>query len=402
MKSCPLVSAILLGLLSVMPARGAEAPRIEVGQAGGSSVSLSLHIPPDAVRARVVRSSDLQGWELTQVLPTGGGEWMERPNEGWGGHTGGQLETTEPQLFLRLEIERTPFMEMVPVGNPGNAPDTTGYGAVDYEYSIGKYEVTNAQYAEFLNAVAVTDPNGLYNTDMGRFARGGITRSGAAGSYTYALKANMGDKPVGSVGWYDGARFCNWLHNGQPSGAQGRLTTEDGAYTLSGITSIRRGTDPLHGANGRNIGARFWLPSENEWYKAAYHQPAADGGDADDYWLYPTRSNATPTIATADEFGNINNDTPNIANYARGADWNGQDGASTTVGSGGRGSASYYDAYDMGGNAWEWNEQILLDRRGLRGGNAARNHFNMQSGFRNDGTLPTIENVVLGFRVAGP
>ena len=44
----------------------------------------------------------------------------------------------------------------------------------------------------------------------------------------------------------------------------------------------------------KNSGARYWIPSENEWYKAAYYQPAGAGGDSDDYWLYPTRSNTTP------------------------------------------------------------------------------------------------------------
>jgi formylglycine-generating enzyme required for sulfatase activity len=62
-------------------------------------------------------------------------------------------------------------MEWVEVGDPGNDPDTavmtccgsstgtTGYGSVPYTYWIGKYEVTNAQYAEFLNAVAATSPD---------------------------------------------------------------------------------------------------------------------------------------------------------------------------------------------------------------------------------------------------
>jgi hypothetical protein len=64
-------------------------------------------------------------------------------------------------------------IDWVTVGNPGNAPDaevmldgTTGYGSVDHAYRIGKYEVTAGQYTEFLNAVAASDPNGLYNKDM--------------------------------------------------------------------------------------------------------------------------------------------------------------------------------------------------------------------------------------------
>lgn len=299
-------------------------------------------------------------------------------------------------------------MEFVNVLDAGNAEDplnsgsVPGIGAVGYAYRIGKYEVTNAQYAAFLNAVAATDSNNLYNTNMGSAARGGITRSGASGNYAYAVKPAMGDKPVNYVSWYDAVRFCNWLHNGQPTGSQDNTTTEDGAYTLKGATSIGVGTDPTHGANGRNTGARFWLPGENEWYKAAYHQPAGQGGDADSYWAYPTANNAAPTVvATADATGNINNDAVNIANYERGADWNGQNGNVTTVGSGGPGSASYYGAFDMGGNVWEWNEQIIGGDRGLRGG--AWNIFALllQSSFRNFGT-PTVVFNNSGFRVAGP
>jgi hypothetical protein len=123
------------------------------------------------------------------------------------------------------------MIDFVPVGNPGNAPDpTTGFGAVADPFQIGKYEVTNAQYAVFLNAVAATDPNGLYASTMGTNARAGITQSGASGSYVYYVKRAMGDKPVNYVSFWDACRFCNWLHNGQPSGPQGATTTEDGAY----------------------------------------------------------------------------------------------------------------------------------------------------------------------------
>jgi formylglycine-generating enzyme required for sulfatase activity len=298
-------------------------------------------------------------------------------------------------------------VELVDVLNAGNAPDPSnsgdvpGIGAVAYPYRIGKYEVTNAQYAQFLNAVAVTDPNALYHTSMGSNARGGITRSGASSSYSYVVKAAMGDKPVNYVSWYDALRFCNWLHNGQPNGERSGDTTEGGAYTLTSTTTIAAGTDPTHGANGRNAGARFWLPSESEWYKAAYYQPSGQGGDAESYWLYPTRSIAVPTVATADATGNINNDTANIVNYSRGADWNGQDGNVTTVGSGGPGSQSFYGAFDMGGNVWEWNEQTIGGDRGLRGGSWGLFSFNLQSSFRNYYN-PSFEFDNIGFRVAGP
>ena len=86
----------------------------------------------------------------------------------------------------------------VPVGNAGNAADTRGFGAVGYNYSIGKYDVTNAQYCEFLNAKASAgDPLALWNSYMSgsTYGEGGISRSGG-GPYTYTVNAGMANQPV--------------------------------------------------------------------------------------------------------------------------------------------------------------------------------------------------------------
>ena len=101
-----------------------------------------------------------------------------------------------PALLWASATQAVTF-DWATVGNPGNTPDTevmndgtTGYGGVDYTYRISKTEVTNAQYTEFLNAVADTDTNSLYNTSMDSTTFGGITRSGSSGSFTYAVKAD--------------------------------------------------------------------------------------------------------------------------------------------------------------------------------------------------------------------
>lgn len=291
----------------------------------------------------------------------------------------------------------------VPVGNVGNAGELTGIsaggfgvgatvGGVAYNYRIGTTEVTNSQYAEFLNAKAKTTALSLYSTSMGSDPRGGITRSGISGSFTYTAKTSMGDKPVNFVTWYDAVRFTNWLHNGQ-----GNVSTETGAYTLLGGT-----TTPSNGLSvQRNSGALWFLPSEDEWYKAAYHQPATQGGDIDEYWFYPTASNSVPVVAAANAVGEISNPGINVATYAFGADWNGLDGNVTTVGTAGPMSQSYYGTSDQGGNVWEWTEALIdSSNRNIRGGSYGDVFpTNLQASFR-ERSDPRIAFVAFGFRVA--
>ena len=145
-------------------------------------------------------------------------------------------------------------MSMVTVGDAGNAADTTSYGAVSYSYQIGKYDVTGSQYTAFLNAVGSTDTYGLYNASMGTDTHvAQISRSGTAGTYTYAVMNGTGSRPITYVSWWDGVEFANWMSNGQPSGAQTSTTTENGAYNVNGATSgnavaanaTNPNTDPL-------------------------------------------------------------------------------------------------------------------------------------------------------------
>src|SRR5215212_3064537 len=122
-------------------------------------------------------------------------------------------------------------IDLVTVGNPGNAPDkryiSTGVGSVGYHYLIGKYEITAGQYTEFLNAVAKADPNSLYGLSMGFSHNANIVRSGSSPNFSYSVAADWANRPVNYVSFWDAARFANWLHNGQPTGAQGPTTTED-------------------------------------------------------------------------------------------------------------------------------------------------------------------------------
>jgi len=323
-----------------------------------------------------------------------------------------QIASLKKQLAA-AKATPAPFIEMVTVGNAGNAVDpsdgdsgtggTQNFGAVAATFRIGKFEVTNAQYVAFLNAVAATDTNGLFSSSMETNARGGIDQFGTSGSFRYAVRAGMGDKPVNFVSWFDAVRFCNWLHHGRPSGLQSAGTTETGSYDLTIPGAIAGNTVT------RSPGAKFFLPTEDQWYKAAYHQPESAGGDpADGYWLYPTKSNDIPTVAAVNAIGEIEPDTANIANYNTGADWdsNGdevnENGNVTTVGSGGSGITSFYGAFDMGGNVFEWNEAVISGSfRGLRGGSWLDDEFNLRSSGR-DNSLPDFGFDSFGFRVASP
>jgi len=298
-------------------------------------------------------------------------------------------------------------IETVLVGNAGNGNDpATGYGSVASAYRIGKYEVTVGQYTEFLNSVAATDTYRLYNPGMttDHFVAG-IARSGVSGNYQYSVIGSA-NHPITFIDWGDAARFANWLHNGQPHGTQRAGTTETGAYTLNGAM----GSSALI-AIKRNSCATWFIPSEAEWYKAAYHQPAAQGGDSDDYWAYPMRTNSTPY---SDQPPGVTPDNTRVGNFmADDGIANGYDDGLAVTGTmhvdpnqnyltdagAYKFSKSPYGTFDQGGNAQEWNETAIGRFRGLRGGTIDSLSAELQSSWRG-GYYPAYEVDYIGFRVA--
>jgi sulfatase modifying factor 1 len=254
-------------------------------------------------------------------------------------------------------------MDWITVGNAGNSADPlTGYGAVGYEYRIGKYEVTNAQYGAFLNAAAKTDSYGLYNSKMSSL---GITQSGSSGSYTYSVTTALANRPVAHISWYDAARMANWMMNGQGSGS-----TETGAYTLNGAIS---------GIVLANAGAQVYIPTEDEWYKAAYYNAASQ--------TYSLHANGQNSITMAD------------ANYSNSV---GSSTASTDVGTYSADPSSY-GTFDQGGNVVEWNDAVISDSlRGLRGGAWGSLDVNNLASSSRYGSDPSLESDYgyFGFRLA--
>ena len=257
---------------------------------------------------------------------------------------------------------------LVPVGEEANLGDDTNgnRGAVVYEYQMGTYEITNAEYQAFLNAVAKTDSfYRLYNTKMGTDANGGIMRFEQNGNFIYTVKPGFAKKPVNFVNVYNAMRFCNWLHNGaQPNG-----DTEAGAYRLLG--NIPSDTVKLR----RNASARYFLPTEDEWYKAAFYDPSPTGMPTASFWSYATKSDIA---SAAMNFGGSYLGPTNIDALPY---------------------PSFFKTYGQSGNVAEWTETVVEQFRIVRGGHYSSNAQGVSSlGKLELDPLTTAANV--GFRVA--
>jgi sulfatase modifying factor 1 len=279
-------------------------------------------------------------------------------------------------LMLILAESASAFtVNWVAVGFAGNLCDEQPpacYGAVDYIYRISKTEVTNAEYVEFLNAKAAADPFELYDTRMAS-GYGGIIRSGTSGGFMYGTIAGRQNMPVIWVTFWDSLRFANWLNNGQGSG-----DTETGSYTITlrGMTL---------GNIMRNEDAEVVLPSEDEWYKAAYYDTPARG-----YWNYPIGSDDPPDCedpsnlefkANCGRFPFVHELT-DVASYT--------------------GSPSSQGTFDQGGNVAEWSDDYAFFRtssRPTRGGFFIQDATELSSSVRNTGGRTSASNVI-GFRVA--
>ena len=220
-------------------------------------------------------------------------------------------------------------MDFVTVGDKGNAADTRygTYGKVDYTYRIGKYEVSADQWFE----------------------------SGLAGG------TEGSDLPVVDVSWHEAAQFCNWMTSGDKT---------DGYYTITeGVATIpAQGHYEYAQANGRT----FFIPTEDEWYKAAYYTGSG-------YSNYPNGTDIAPLKGA----GGWNYD-----NY-QASPWN--------VGSG---AEEQNNTCDMAGNVWEWNEALIPGSgRGIRGGAWYHTATRICAAERDHGP-PSGAGTTIGFRVS--
>ena len=249
-------------------------------------------------------------------------------------------------------------IDFVNIGNAGNAADTTSYGAVPYEYRASIYEISQ-------NAIDKATASGMANV--------------TAGPWT-------GSQPAATINWYEAAAFVNFLNTNSGKTAAYDLAWNGSAWSMNLWSSEQAWT--AGGTNlYRNKDAYYFLPSENEWYKAAYYNP---GGS--NYFLYPTGSDLPPTpVASGIEVG--------TAVY---------DGATTfpaevTL----SGGLSPYGTRGQGGNVWEWTESAVdgtnsspTQTRDVRGGGWDDPFGDLLPTYQHTPAPPDREDDDIGFRVA--
>jgi sulfatase modifying factor 1 len=258
-------------------------------------------------------------------------------------------------------------IEFVRIGSPGNVPDTAGdpnpAGAVDYAFRMGKFEISE----QMINKANILGGLGL-TTDI----RGP-------------------DKPATSITWNEAARFINWLNTSTGHVPAYKFAAEPGeiGYSPNANIELWTITDPGYNPNNlyRNRLALYFLPSVDEWYKAAYYD-AANGV----YYHYPTGSNGAPTpVASGTAAGTAIYDQ----SFATGP-------ADITL----AGGLSPFGTMGQGGNVYEWEEtdfDLVNDSssspRGNRGGGWEKpaNHL---ARILRIGDNPFQEGTSLGFRVA--
>jgi formylglycine-generating enzyme required for sulfatase activity len=226
-----------------------------------------------------------------------------------------------------------------------NAPNTNGRGQVTTPYAISQYETTNAQYVAFLNAVDTTGSNtlGLYSTFMTSNTSGGILfNSGAGPGSKYSVKSGYNQRPVTWTNWSSAARFVNWLVNGGTTNPS--ASTETGTYLMSGSAPYTRA-----------VNAQIFLPSQDEWYKAAFYNSVSGS-----YNLWANGSAVTTPVATVSGSAGLASNQANFNNV------NAPIGVTDTGIY--TSSASPYQVYDMMGNVAEMTDTFSGSSYFLYGG----------------------------------
>ena len=270
-------------------------------------------------------------------------------------------------------------MDFVTIGNAGNPDDDTGYGSVGYTYRIGVYEVSRGMIDAY-NALAPGHGGPtLTMSDMTPHGGNGVNR------------------PATGVSWNEAARFVNWLNTSSGHSAAYKFTTGGFNDRIALWTNLDPGYDAANPF--RNANAHYFLPSEDEWYKAAYYDPNKSGGAG--YWNYATGSDTAPVTTsggtmtgTAVYIDDVNPFPTSPADITN------------------AGGLSAYGTMAQNGNVEEWGEsgstapndsagESRVYRGGYwRSGFGTLDGENLESSSGRNSNGTTAEGFALGFRVA--
>ncbi|MFM9958776.1 MAG: SUMF1/EgtB/PvdO family nonheme iron enzyme [Phycisphaerales bacterium] len=279
-----------------------------------------------------------------------------------------------PMLLLAAAAMAQPpsyGIDFVTIGDPGNAPSfvpdpggvsfTEGRGTVGYEFRIGRMETTTAQWMEFVNTYSTMGGFDLFGRPSSWGGEVDPTYSGPGLRYRLRVSIpNAAMVPVLGIGWRTCAQYCNWLHNAK---APTVAAIASGAYDASTFTTNPTNPPTFNDQWTRSPGAKFWIPSLDEWMKATHYDPNRNGPGQGGWWMYPHGS-----------------DTPLVY----GPPGQGQANAGFTLPSQGQsyiplGSypdvLSPYGLIDAAGAAQEWMEEVLFPTRPTHrgiGGSGAR------------------------------
>ena len=257
-------------------------------------------------------------------------------------------------------------IDFTAIGNPGNAADTTGFpnpaGAVDYNYRMAIYEVDEAM---------ISGANALSGLNITFVPRGG-------------------NKPATGVSWNEAARFINWLNisSGFSPAYKFSLQPGDAGYSSNANIELWQAGDLGYNPDNlfRNANAVYFLPTKDEWYKAAFYDPNSTA-----YFDFATGSDAVPAAVA----GGTSSGTA-VYYY--------QSGPADAIEAGG---FSPYGTMAQSGNVWEWNENNggggnsdPTGSRMMRGGSWADTSYSLSVNSRWVAAMAPMENEDFGFRVA--
>ncbi len=263
------------------------------------------------------------------------------------------------------DVDPLSGIDFVRITHPGNAPwagngtpndRAIGRGGVNYEYSIGRFEVTTSQWVQFFNA-AYDRPQSQWlphlaaPSDWGAVA----TTPTTPGGRRWVVPAGNEMMPTGNISWRMAAMYCNWLHNDKGTAREAFL---NGAYDVSTFGYVGNiFTDQA----AHHPDARYWIPTWDEWLKAAHFDPHKNGPDQGGWWLYPNGGDAPLVYGPP---GVLVNGLPTQAN----AGWfpyEGYDPMRVPLGAYAN-EMSPWGLFDVAGGTAEWTESVLQGPSGIR------------------------------------